>query len=737
MRVRSFFCISTMATAALCTASSFAQCDLSCPPGSTAEVEGCGEDINGGCNAPPTGNSTCCFANGGVGCDDATCQDTVCAFDTFCCSFAWDGFCAAEAASSCGDLCAAVAAYQNINCGDTICGTFWADGSFRDTDWYSFTLASTATVTWSVKANVAATTALLDSNCPPFIYVITTNTGCPAEISYCLEAGSYTAFVAPGFFAGLPCGTGDDNNYVATLTCGDVCEPPSCGGASTGDCCVGGATPYCNDADCCNAVCAADSFCCAVAWDGICAQEAAIICLALCGPDCDLTCPPGSTAEAEGCGEDTNGGCNAPPTSGSTCCFANGGLGCDDVTCQDTVCAFDTFCCSIMWDGVCAGEAASLCGDLCAAAAAYEPITCGETICGTFWADGSIRDTDWYSFTLSETTSTTLSVKSVVPVTLALLDSNCPPFIYVISTITGACPAEVSWCLEAGSYTAFVAPGFFAGLPCGSGDANNYVATLQCNGSCEPLGCGSASTGDCCSAQSTPYCNDADCCNTVCAVDSFCCAVAWDTICAGEAASLCTACQFGTPANDECAGAFELFNGVNSVTTQGATGQTDLPAECDSFGSVSIFNDVWYHYDATGTGPATVSLCNDASFDTRIAVFTGSCDNLTLVGCNDDGNGCAGFTSELTFDATCGTEYTIVLGAYGVGVTGTGNITITPSGSCPVACIGDLNNDGVVDASDLAILLGAWGTAGADLDGNGNTDAADLALLLGAWGTCP
>ncbi len=53
------------------------------------------------------------------------------------------------------------------------------------------------------------------------------------------------------------------------------------------------------------------------------------------------------------------------------------------------------------------------------------------------------------------------------------------------------------------------------------------------------------------------------------------------------------------------------------------------------------------------------------------------------------------------------------------------------------ACFGDLNGDGSVGASDLAILLGAWGTAGADLDGDGATGPSDLALILGAWGACP
>lgn len=55
-------------------------------------------------------------------------------------------------------------------------------------------------------------------------------------------------------------------------------------------------------------------------------------------------------------------------------------------------------------------------------------------------------------------------------------------------------------------------------------------------------------------------------------------------------------------------------------------------------------------------------------------------------------------------------------------------------------CQADLDGTSVVDAADLAILLGAWGSCGScaqDLDGNGAVNAADLAILLGAWGGCP
>ncbi len=54
------------------------------------------------------------------------------------------------------------------------------------------------------------------------------------------------------------------------------------------------------------------------------------------------------------------------------------------------------------------------------------------------------------------------------------------------------------------------------------------------------------------------------------------------------------------------------------------------------------------------------------------------------------------------------------------------------------ACVGDLDGDGAVAATDLAFLLGAWGeiASPADLDNNGDVSAADLSLLLSAWGSC-
>ncbi len=53
-----------------------------------------------------------------------------------------------------------------------------------------------------------------------------------------------------------------------------------------------------------------------------------------------------------------------------------------------------------------------------------------------------------------------------------------------------------------------------------------------------------------------------------------------------------------------------------------------------------------------------------------------------------------------------------------------------------VPCPADLTHDGVVDAADLALLLGAWGGSSNDLNGDGIVNGPDLAVLLGAWGPC-
>lgn len=54
----------------------------------------------------------------------------------------------------------------------------------------------------------------------------------------------------------------------------------------------------------------------------------------------------------------------------------------------------------------------------------------------------------------------------------------------------------------------------------------------------------------------------------------------------------------------------------------------------------------------------------------------------------------------------------------------------------PVCAIADIDCNGQVNAADLAVLIGAWGTSlcEADLNEDGIVNAQDLAVLLGLWG---
>ena len=54
-------------------------------------------------------------------------------------------------------------------------------------------------------------------------------------------------------------------------------------------------------------------------------------------------------------------------------------------------------------------------------------------------------------------------------------------------------------------------------------------------------------------------------------------------------------------------------------------------------------------------------------------------------------------------------------------------------------CRADVNcRDNAVNAADLGILIGSWGTNDpqCDINGDGTVSAADLGLLIGAWGPC-
>ncbi|MHC4217887.1 MAG: hypothetical protein ACYSU7_05460 [Planctomycetota bacterium] len=120
----------------------------------------------------------------------------------------------------------------------------------------------------------------------------------------------------------------------------------------------------------------------------------------------------------------------------------------------------------------------------------FEPIACGDTVCGTAWADAGLRDTDWYELNLTDTDGDGLAkvraeICTALPVVGFVLNDDCANLITLAQTeanpdLVGCLTA----CLPApATYYIFVAPGTLAGgiftsYPCGT--ANEYSLDVDC-----------------------------------------------------------------------------------------------------------------------------------------------------------------------------------------------------------------------------------------------------------------
>ncbi len=559
-----------------------------CPLNSIPESEACGADVNGGCNM-------------------------------------------------------AVPFFEPIACGDTICGNAWMTGGNRDTDWYSIDITTPGVYTFVAITQFPCSMGFVGPNavCPIFQFdqfVNTPNECDTLSITSVLSVGTYIYVIVPynPAFDGYPCGSGK-NTYV-TYVCApnppltvanDICDSAllitqntTCQ-PTTGD--VAGATIQSG-----------------LGCSGGFGEDDVWFKFVATGNSAVVQVTPSASFDAVIEVFDACGGNSIACIDNS---FAQGGIESQEITGLNfgqtyyigvydysftppltttfDICVFDVpppcvVCPSataLQENEVCGSDANGGCN---MTVPFYEPISCGDTICGTVWADVTPafpfggRDTDWFVFTIASASNVSFTVNSGFTRLVGFIDAalGCPVnnFLAFADGTTECDTTSVAANLQAGTYWAFVAPDVFTGYPCG-GSKSNYTAILTCSAPAPP------------------------------------------------------------PANDSCQNAITVNCG--DVVT-GSTVYATADANATFCGTTPEAPGVWYMFAGDGS-IVTASLCNGTAYDSKLNVYSGDCSTLLCVDGNDD---FCGLASQISFPTTVGTNYYILVNGYSV-ATGDFQLEIT------------------------------------------------------------
>jgi hypothetical protein len=173
----------------------------------------------------------------------------------------------------------------------------------------------------------------------------------------------------------------------------------------------------------------------------------------------------------------------------------------------------------------------------------------------------------------------------------------------------------------------------------------------------------------------------------------------------------------GTVENDICAYATPIPEiGCDPVTVSGSTLDATIDDDIASCGTNISAPGIWYTVEGTGTS-MKASTCDAADFDTKISVYSGSCESLECIAGNDDGPGCADFTSEVSWSSTSGEVYYILVHGFET-ASGNFDLTISSEGFLPEIDVNPQQFEFTleVDGSDSDIMtIGNFGDCPIDL----------------------
>lgn len=132
-------------------------------------------------------------------------------------------------------------------------------------------------------------------------------------------------------------------------------------------------------------------------------------------------------------------------------------------------------------------------------------------------------------------------------------------------------------------------------------------------------------------------------------------------------------------AGDECKTAMIATLGANAYETETATPSSPEPDDSMCQGTYMNWansQDIWFSFVPESSGMVHFTTCDSSSFDTSMAIYSGSC--VSQVACNGDASGdsgCQPYYSAVDLEVNAGMTYYIRIGGW-EGATGSGTLTI-------------------------------------------------------------